>query len=122
MIQCMNPDALLLISEEKNLHDGKIYCLLPLVLKLEGLHGGIKQYFIFHTFCRILQLRQITPRATTPTLYSKQSFLQGRHKPCFQTHVRGLVLKAFSPRTLPERLLFFIFSVQGAHYDSEKSQ
>lgn len=51
-----------------------------------------------------------------------QSFLQGRYKPCFQTHVRGLVLKAFFAQTLPERLLFFIFSVQGAHYDLEKSQ
>lgn len=67
--------------------------------------------------------RKIKLSDTTPTLYSMQSFIQGSHKPCFQTYVRGLVLKAFFfPRTLPERLLFFIFSVQGAHYDSEKSQ
>lgn len=39
--------------------------------------------------------RKIKLCATTPTLYSMQSFLQGSHKPCFQTYVRGLVLKAF---------------------------
>lgn len=66
--------------------------------------------------------RKIKLSATTPTLYSMQSFLQGGHKPCFQTYVRGLVLEAFFSRTLPEKLLFFIFSVQGAHYDSVKSQ
>lgn len=58
VVPCMNSEALLLISEEKSLIYGKIYCLLPLLLKLEGLHSGTKQYFIFHSFCRILQLSE----------------------------------------------------------------
>lgn len=58
VVPCMNSEALLLISEENNLVYGKIYCLLPLLLKLEGLHSGIKQYFIIHSFCRILQLSE----------------------------------------------------------------
>lgn len=103
------------------------YTVLSLVLKLEGLHCGVKQRFIFHSFF----VGSYSSQEDNSQSYNSHTLFKAELSPrkpqtlfsnsCQRFGVRVFFFFFFS-RTLREKLLFFIFSVQGAHYDLEKSQ